>query len=181
MLLGQRLNRPAQGFWFVPGGRIRKDETMAQAFTRLAQEELGLIASGLADATFLGPYEHFYDDNFCNENFSTHYVVLGYKLIVDLDINVLPNDQHKAYRWLSTDDLLAANDVHINTKFIFRTGSNYNAIACHYGWWFRYPTLAIIPYTLPQAISRINRRSEYVARHSLTIKCDSTYGFVHYM
>lgn len=119
VLLGQRLNRPAQGFWFVPGGRIRKDETMEQAFIRLAQEELGIIASGLADATFLGPYEHFYDDNFCNENFSTHYVVLGYKLTVDLDIDVLPNDQHKAYRWLSTDDLLAANDVHINTKFYF--------------------------------------------------------------
>ncbi len=24
VLLGKRLNRPAQGFWFVPGGRIRK-------------------------------------------------------------------------------------------------------------------------------------------------------------
>ncbi|TOB15241.1 NUDIX domain-containing protein, partial [Vibrio parahaemolyticus] len=27
ILLGQRTNRPAQGFWFVPGGRICKDET----------------------------------------------------------------------------------------------------------------------------------------------------------
>ena len=26
VLLGQRLNRPAQGFWFVPGGRILKNE-----------------------------------------------------------------------------------------------------------------------------------------------------------
>lgn len=23
-LLGKRLNRPAQGFWFVPGGRVQK-------------------------------------------------------------------------------------------------------------------------------------------------------------
>ena len=26
VLLGQRKNRPAQGIWFVPGGRIRKNE-----------------------------------------------------------------------------------------------------------------------------------------------------------
>lgn len=34
-LLGLRTNRPAQGFWFVPGGRVRKGETLAQAFERL--------------------------------------------------------------------------------------------------------------------------------------------------
>ena len=32
VLLGQRLNKPAQGCWFVPGGRVLKDETMAHAF-----------------------------------------------------------------------------------------------------------------------------------------------------
>ena len=25
ILLGKRVNRPAQGYWFVPGGRILKD------------------------------------------------------------------------------------------------------------------------------------------------------------
>ena len=40
-LLGERLNKPAQGFWFVPGGRILKDESLADAFKRLATEELG--------------------------------------------------------------------------------------------------------------------------------------------
>ncbi|WP_313449769.1 NUDIX domain-containing protein, partial [Pseudescherichia sp.] len=34
-LLGKRTNRPAQGFWFVPGGRVQKDEPLAQAFERL--------------------------------------------------------------------------------------------------------------------------------------------------
>ncbi len=24
ILLGKRINRPAQGYWFVPGGRVRK-------------------------------------------------------------------------------------------------------------------------------------------------------------
>ena len=49
-LLGKRTNRPAQGFWFVPGGRVQKDETLADAFARLTQAELGLslpISAGL--------------------------------------------------------------------------------------------------------------------------------------
>ncbi len=41
VLLGLRTNRPAQGFWFVPGGRICKDETFEQAFVRLTEMELG--------------------------------------------------------------------------------------------------------------------------------------------
>lgn len=31
-LLGHRVNKPAQGFWFVPGGRIRKNERLDDAF-----------------------------------------------------------------------------------------------------------------------------------------------------
>jgi colanic acid biosynthesis protein WcaH len=41
ILLGERTNRPAQGMWFVPGGRILKDELMQDAFLRLTQDELG--------------------------------------------------------------------------------------------------------------------------------------------
>jgi colanic acid biosynthesis protein WcaH len=40
-LLGQRLNRPAKGFWFVPGGRVLKNESLAAAFKRLTLDELG--------------------------------------------------------------------------------------------------------------------------------------------
>ena len=29
ILLGKRTNRPAQGFWFVPGGRVLKDEPVS--------------------------------------------------------------------------------------------------------------------------------------------------------
>ncbi|WP_324295571.1 NUDIX domain-containing protein [Rheinheimera sp. UJ51] len=32
ILLGERKNRPAQGFWFVPSGRILKNESLAAAF-----------------------------------------------------------------------------------------------------------------------------------------------------
>ena len=52
-LLGQRLNRPAQGNWFVPGGRILKNETLDAAFNRLTLEELGKV-SARSDARLLG-------------------------------------------------------------------------------------------------------------------------------
>ena len=60
-LVGFRNNRPAQGYWFVPGGRILKDESKDTAFTRLVKAELGVDAV-IADATFKDVYEHFYDD-----------------------------------------------------------------------------------------------------------------------
>jgi colanic acid biosynthesis protein WcaH len=40
-LLGWRSNPPAQSCWFVPGGRIRKNESLASAFIRITQTELG--------------------------------------------------------------------------------------------------------------------------------------------
>ena len=118
VLLGQRTNRPAQGFWFVPGGRILKNEPMAAAFLRLSKAELGL-ASELGDAEFLGVYEHFYTDNFSGTDFSTHYVVLGYRLVHDLDLNSLPDAQHHSYRWFDVAELLASVQVHDNTKAYF--------------------------------------------------------------
>ena len=79
ILLGQRTNRPAQGMWFIPGGRIRKDESIQNAFLRLSREELG-AAVPVDEAQILGVYEHFYPDNFSGDGFSTHYVALGYQL-----------------------------------------------------------------------------------------------------
>lgn len=118
VLLGRRLNRPAQGFWFVPGGRVRKDELLDAAFLRLTQEELGL-ASIRQQAQFLGAYEHFYADNFSGTDFSTHYVVLGYELVWKGQKDALPISQHDQYRWFEVADLLPDPNVHLHTKDYF--------------------------------------------------------------
>ena len=34
ILVGLRTNEPAKGFWFVPGGRILKNERITEAFKR---------------------------------------------------------------------------------------------------------------------------------------------------
>lgn len=68
VLLGQRLNRPAKNYWFVPGGRIFKDESFEIAFKRITFEELGYQIT-LDQANFLGVYEHFYNDNVSGARF----------------------------------------------------------------------------------------------------------------
>ena len=117
-LLGLRNNRPAQGYWFVPGGRICKDETFDIAFQRLTIDELG-INYNINDATFIGHYQHLYPDNFSDEKFSTHYVVLGYLIKKNFDLNKLPLEQHKNYQWWNIDELLNSSEVHDNTKAYF--------------------------------------------------------------
>ena len=42
LLLGQLVNVPARGWWFTPGGRIRKNESLAQALLPAGSEELSL-------------------------------------------------------------------------------------------------------------------------------------------
>lgn len=118
VLLGLRTNRPAQNTWFVPGGRIDKDESIEEAFSRLVENELGILLS-IKEAGFLGVYQHFYDDNFSGTDFSTHYVVLAYELTTDIALDDLPCEQHSQYRWFDVDALLNFDDVHLNTKAYF--------------------------------------------------------------
>lgn len=119
VLLGQRLNKPAQNDWFVPGGRILKDETMAQAFTRLTKMELG-IELQLSQAELIGPFEYFYSNNYFNDKFTTHYVVLGYRIKCEVNILTLPDEQHGKYKWFDKTALINSNDVHHHTKLYFQ-------------------------------------------------------------
>jgi colanic acid biosynthesis protein WcaH len=119
-LLGRRVNRPAQGSWFVPGGRVRKDESLDDAFARLTREELGLREAERSDAQLLGVYEHFYEDNFSGQpGVSTHYVVLGYRFRLPQRLPHLPLDQHSDYRWASVEDILLDESIHENSRAYF--------------------------------------------------------------
>ena len=115
LLVGRRVNRPAQDTWFVPGGRIEKDERLAAAFKRITRVELG-VEIELDATSFVGCFEHFYADNRSNRpGFGTHYVVLAHE-IKGRYFESLPKDQHTAYRWMSDAEALGDPEVHENTK-----------------------------------------------------------------
>jgi colanic acid biosynthesis protein WcaH len=118
VLVGRRTNEPAKDYWFVPGGRILKDERIAEAFGRIAYDELG-IRPAIEEARFLGVFEHLYPNNFTeSEDFSTHYVVLAYEVPIDETAVISPDDQHSEYKWLNKESDKEAN-VHPYAKAYF--------------------------------------------------------------
>ena len=119
MLLGLRTNEPAKGFWFVPGGRMLKNETIAEAFERIVNEELG-ISAAYKDSAFLGVFEHFYKENFAQkQGFGTHYVVLAHEInIADTKFEPL-EDQHSQYQWLDKNTQHIVKNIHPNSKVYF--------------------------------------------------------------
>ena len=118
ILLGERLNRPAQGYWFVPGGRILKGEPISEAFKRLTMVELG-VEIDISTARYVGLYEHFYDDSVLGEDISTHYVVNGFEINLPHDAKQFPKDQHSAYQWMAESELLLSDKVHVHSKWYF--------------------------------------------------------------
>ncbi len=121
ILLGKRNNRPAQGYWFVPGGRIQKNEKLADAIKRISLTELDAEFT-LSDGQLLGAYDHIYNDNFSGvDGINTHYVVLAYRISLRDNFKIVPDEQHSEMRWWDRKDLLNDPDVHQNTKAYFET------------------------------------------------------------
>ena len=120
VLLGKRTNRPAKGYWFVPGGRIIKNETINQALKRISKVEVGLDLS-TETLNLLGAYDHIYEDNFLNvSGINTHYVALAFAVNLKQEIEVKPDEQHIAFKWWKIDKLLEDPSVHLNTNAYFR-------------------------------------------------------------
>ena len=90
VLLGKRVNKPAQGYYFSIGGRIKKNETINQAMERIVKNELDIKLK--LTPRFIGVYEHFYNDSIY-QDVSTHYVNLAYEIKIEETLN-LPNEQH---------------------------------------------------------------------------------------
>ncbi|TJY65124.1 GDP-mannose mannosyl hydrolase [Sinimarinibacterium sp. CAU 1509] len=119
-LVGMRRNAPAKGYWFVPGGAIRKGETLDHAFARISHTELGQ-SFARRDAALLGVYDHLYVDNFMGvPGIGTHYVVLAHTLQITTALE-LPRSQHSEFRWMTPLELREHPQVHANTRAYFET------------------------------------------------------------
>ncbi|NRQ42232.1 GDP-mannose mannosyl hydrolase [Rheinheimera sp. YQF-2] len=115
LLVGLRKNAPAKGFWFVPGGRVYKNETQQQAFARISKQELG-VALNIDNALLLGVHDHFYTDSIFGCNISTHYINTPYLLRINEQDLVLPTEQHSEYKWVALSTLTQDASVHQFSK-----------------------------------------------------------------
>lgn len=120
VLLGFRKNEPAKDYWFVPGGRIYKNEPFTQALARIFQQELGIPYKGSYE--IVGVYDHFYNNCFYEPNpyyTNTHYVVIAVRIKLDDSTPIFPDRQHSEFKWMDKRQLLSCDEVHENTKRYF--------------------------------------------------------------
>ena len=108
-----------KGFWFVPGGSIRKNERIWSAVERISKTELGHPLR-LKEARFLGVFEHIYEDNFLGaDDVGTHYVVPAYECRLHSSVPIKLDGQHSGARWWAVDELLESAWVHEKTGAYF--------------------------------------------------------------
>lgn len=88
IVLGQRSNEPAKGEWFVPGGRVKKGESLEEAVHRVAMEELGV---DIKISEKLGVFEHFYETS--EVGGEKHYVAHGFRVWTE-DVGFKSDTQH---------------------------------------------------------------------------------------
>lgn len=117
ILTGLRKNPPAKDYWFLPGGRVRKGETLNDAFSRITHDELG-VSLDYSDALFLGVYDHIWDDSIYGESLSTHYIncpMLIEKKITDFDLS-LDESQHRSSKWTKFEEFEDDLTIHPLSK-----------------------------------------------------------------
>ena len=114
VLMGMRINNPAKGKLFVPGGRVYKNESMLDAFNRILVNETGLNFS-FQETTSIGLYEHFYDvTNWSTNQSGTHYIIDARLIEIckgedNLKLNL--KEQHSNFEWIPIDGQ-SSKDIH---------------------------------------------------------------------
>ena len=89
-LLAKRTEKPAQGWWWFPGGRIHKGETWTECARRKGKEELGV---DLPIGNIISVEDYFASDaDWHTVNLVVH-AFFSHRLI-ELD------DTHEEFRWV---------------------------------------------------------------------------------
>ena len=112
MLLGKRNNEPLRGQWFTPGGRILKNECWQDCLKRVAQFELGISVNDTSEFTFMGIWDHFYQNSTFDKDISTHYVNIPHYCILKKQPNILADEQHDNLSWFDLEEIRDNENFH---------------------------------------------------------------------
>ena len=94
-LLVRRKNEPLKGEYWVPGGRLLKNETLHDAVKRKVQQELNIKSHVIMP---VGVYEDFFDKDPFNTKTGLHTVSIVFLMIAEGDDIVL-DDQSDEWGW----------------------------------------------------------------------------------
>jgi mutator protein MutT len=94
LLLVRRGHGPAAGQWAVPGGRVERGETLAEAVTRELREETGL--EGVC-GPLLGWAERIGEDH--------HFVILDFEVTLVGDDQPVAGDDAAEAAWVELHDV----------------------------------------------------------------------------
>lgn len=102
VLLLMRKNKPAQGEYYTPGGRIIKNETMINAAIRQAKDELGVTIDS-QDLRFAGVIDEIFPDS-SQINISAHCLNIFYAVVLSQTTVLILDDQHSDNKWFKVTD-----------------------------------------------------------------------------
>ena len=104
VLLFKRNNKPLKGEYYLPGGRIHKNEKLIDAAIRKSQEEFNLDLTE-NELQFGGFTEEFYDETIY-ENTNLHDINFYYYYVLEDSSKKLKLDpQHTNYKWFDIKEL----------------------------------------------------------------------------
>jgi ADP-ribose pyrophosphatase YjhB (NUDIX family) len=109
-LLVLRTAQPAQGLWWLPGGRLLKGETFFQAAVRKAQQEAGVSATQVRPVQVLGVWNTFFPYSSWDTPESQGTQTVNPIVLVELldsNLTVQLDAQSAASRWIGLDPAVA--------------------------------------------------------------------------
>lgn len=99
-LMAKRNNKPAQGQWWVPGGRVLKDESLTDCAKRKSTQETGLQVNVIR---MLGADETMFPDGpFGSQTHTINVVFLASPALPNTEISL--DSQNTEYRWFNAID-----------------------------------------------------------------------------
>ncbi len=99
VLLVKRLNEPAKGYWYTPGGIILKGESLKGSVLRICKEETGLDVESIK---LIGVYTEYWSEGYFTQNIQT---ISIYYSATPLSGKINVDWQSSEVKWFQIDEL----------------------------------------------------------------------------
>ncbi len=119
LLMGKRMNKPAKNYYFVPGGRVFKNESRNDAIKRISIQEVDLSIDP-EECFSIGVYDHYYDDSIWeNTKITTHYIIEAILIPIKDNQKIFNVDsQHSEFIWINQTNVDNLNVHKYSKKYL---------------------------------------------------------------